>query len=287
MADYLKYTFLYEFTLGSNVWRYTANAEDVIDVDGYVWEATSISDDGVNQSGEAASDQLSITASRDIVPARLWMYSPPSGVMDLRILRAEFVDKVPTLGDTGLNNTADPRLIPVINKRFRYTGEVAQCAFPVVGTAVFSVETLSATMRRSGLWLGWQKSCPHTVYDPVTCKLSKASFAVTATITAIAGLNVTVDSLGGASNGLYNGGILEFVDPIKGSEARTIEAQSGNLLVMFGSAQGLYVGQQITAYQGCNQTPQRCSQLGNLPNYGGVSTLPGKSPFDGVNAPTF
>jgi hypothetical protein len=287
MADYLKYTFLYEFTLGSNIWRYTSNAEDVIDVDGFVWEATSISDDGVNQTGDATSDQLTLTASKDIVPARLFMYSPPAAVMDLRIARAEFADKVPTLGFTGVDSTPDSRVIPVFNKRFRYTGEVSQCAFSNVGTAVFSVETISATMRRTGLRLLWMKQCPHTVYDPSTCKANKAANEVVATIDAINGLTLTVSAIAGAGNGFYNGGLLEFAHPIKGVEALAIEVQNGSSLIMFGSADGLYVGQQVSLYRGCDQTPAVCDSFGNYPNYGGVQTLPGKSPFDGTNSPVF
>lgn len=287
MSTYLKYTFLYEFTLGSNVWRYTSNAEDVLDVDGNVWEATAISDDGVSQSGEATADAMSVTGPVDMAPARIFMYSPPTKVMDMRVLTAEFADKVGNPGYTGIDNTVDARQIPVFNKRVQYVGEVAQCGFPQPGTVVFTVETISATMAREGLRLGWQRMCPYAVYDPVTCKVNKASHALVTTITNINGRFVSVASVDGAPVARYRAGIMEFSHPIKGAEVMTIEDQAGTSLTMFGPTDDLWIGMTVTIYRGCNQTPEACQSFGNYLNYGGVPSLPGSSPFDGVESPVF
>lgn len=278
------YTHLYEFTLGNKVWRYTANAEDVIDPDENVWEATAISDDGVSTSGEAAADQMGIDCSSDIVPARIWMYSRPSKIMDVRILRAQLPARVSRGDDEGVAAVAPSRVIPVTNVRVRYVGEVSQCSFGQLGSAKFTCETLSATMQREGLRLTWQRSCPYTIYDPLTCRVNKVLWATTATVVSISGNTVELSTIG---TGNYVGGLLEYVHPVKGDESLTIESFSGTQVTIFDTAADLYVGQQVTVYPGCDGTPASCVEFGNMVNNGGIKDLPGESPFDGVNNPVF
>lgn len=276
------YTLLYEFELGTKVWRYTANAEDVIDPLGRVWEAAVISDDGIAVSGEAASDSLSITASADIVPARLYMFSPPSRVMDVRILEAALPVRVDEGYDEGVDATAEPRLIPVTNVQFAYVGEVSQCGFPQPGTAIFTCETISASMQQEGLSLGWQRQCPYVIYN---CGADKAANALPRQIIDLTSATITVSPSVSVD---LSGGLLEYVDPIKGEESLTIESGGpGSIITIFGGTAGLYLGQQVTLYRGCAQTYDACVSFGNLPNHGGIKHLPGKSPFDGVDSPVF
>lgn len=283
----LIYTMLYEFTLGDKVWRYTSNAEDVIDPSNNVWEACAISDDGVSTSGEAATDNLTVNCPDTLVPARLFMYSPPSAVMDFRILTADFNEKLTQGEFSGVDSSEANRVIPVYNTRVRYVGEVVQCGYPAPGQASFTMETLAATMRREGLRLFWMRSCPHAVYDPSTCKLDKTPLGVSATITAISGNLLTLTAVNGYPSGHFRGGLLAYNHPIKGIEYLTIETHGGSLVSMFDSVGDLWVDMQVTVYPGCDQTPQRCQSLGNYPNYGGVPALPGKSPFNGVDSPVF
>lgn len=282
MSDFINYIFLYEFGLNGRFWRYTSNAENVIDIDGNEWEACPISDDGVKQSGEAASDALNITASVDTVPARLFMYSPPSKMMSIVKYRAEFDPKPRVSEVTGLVSTPDSRVHPVTNKRVLYDGEVGQCSFAGdPGTVGFTCETLSASMRREGLRLPWQRQCPFAIYDQSTCKLDKSSRGVVAVITAINGVSVSLDSIGSIPDGHMAGGFLEFQHPVKGMETLAVESASGTDLVIFGSTIELWVGMTVTIYPGCNQSPDRCKSYGNYLNYGGFEALPGKSPFNG------
>lgn len=275
------YTHLYEFSLDNKVWRYAANAEDVIDPDGRVWEAAVISDDGVSTSGEASSDQLTIDCSVDLVPARIWMYSRPSKVMDIMIRRALLPERVAASQDEGVVSVDGPRVIPVTNVRVRYAGEIAQCSFGQPGAARFSCETLSATMQREGLRLTWQRSCPKVIYQ---CGVSKFLWRTVANVVSIQGNVVTLSTIGA---GNYAGGILEYTHPIKGFETLTIESRSGFQVAIFDTAADLYVGQEVAVYPGCDQTPASCAAFGNTVEYGGIKDLPGVSPFDGVNNPVF
>lgn len=281
MSDFLSYTFLYEFSLGDKVWRYTPNSVDVLDESNVRWEASTISDDGIKQTGEAVSDTLTITCDVDLVPARLFMYAPPSRVMEIAIYRADLPAKIETVGFTGTDTTPPADTMTVANKRAIYVGEVSQCSFPEPGRAVITCQTLSASMQREGLRLPWQRQCPYAVYDASTCKLSKAAWGISTTVVTISGNNVFVDNAGANPEGYLNGGYLEFEHPVKGIETLAIEAQYINQLAIFGSAAELWEGMNVTLYPGCNQTPQRCQFFGNYLNYGGVESLPGKSPFDG------
>lgn len=271
---------LYEFALGVKVWRYTTNAENVSDPSGNVWEAVTISDDGVKQSGESTSDALSLTVSSDIIPARLFMFSPPSRPIEIAIYRASFAEKTATSWLEGSDSTVDSRVLPVTALRAIYMGEISQCSFPTPGEAVFTCETISASMRREGLRLGWQKGCPYLVYDEATCKLSKAAFAAVFTVQSISGNTINVTSTV-TDPAEFSGGFIEYEHPIKGSDVMPIEYATSGAFVTFGFSADFYVGMTITAYPGCSGTPDACKARGNYLQYGGFENLPGKSPFDG------
>lgn len=281
MSDFISYTFLYEFTLADKVWRYTANSIDVLDLDGHTWEASAIADDGIKQTGETVSDALTLTSDIDIVPARLFMFAPPSKVMEVTIYRAPFNDKPITDGFTGTDTSPPPNTVQVGVKRAMYIGDVSQCSFPEPGKAVFTCQTMSASMRREGLRLPWQRQCPYAIYDTSTCKLNKYTWEIVATVVSISGNSIVVDTVGGNPSGHINGGHIEYTHPVKGSETLAVESQTGTTILIFGSAAELWEGMAVKLYPGCNQTPARCQFFGNYLNYGGVPSLPGKSPFDG------
>lgn len=278
---------LYEFALGDRKWHYTSNTEDVIDQDSVLWEAATISNGRIKQSGEAVSDAVSLTTSRDIIPAQIWRLTPPTGVMTLRILRGT-LDRlaVPSV-DTGAVTTIDPRRHDINITSVRYVGEIAQCSEEEPGTITFSIETLAATMSRAGLRLGWQRQCPHAIYDVRTCKLSKAAYQVDGTVTFVSGSLVTIPESGAFAANYFAGGFLEHDHPVKGTEVLPIEASSGDVVTIFGYTTDLWPGVAVRLFPGCNQTPARCQEYGNYLNYGGIPDLPGKSPFNGVESPVF
>jgi uncharacterized phage protein (TIGR02218 family) len=257
---------LYQFTLGAVNWRYNSSDQQVVTTDGRVWFPAAISDDGAKHSGEATADALIITSSDVIAPVQLYKLSPPTEVMGVTILEKHIADtEVRTL----------------------YVGDVAQVNIPSPGMASITCETLSASMNREGLRLVWQRACPYALYDPVTCKVNKSLHKTDATINNITGTAVTFGSLGSPPAALFSGGFLEFTHPVKGIERIGIEASSGDVIYTFGPPNGLYVGLSVSLYRGCSQTPASCQSFGNYNNYGGVPSLPGRSPFEGLASPFF
>lgn len=250
--------FLYAFTLGERAWRFASSAYDVMTPDGKLWTACPISHSGVKQTGEVATDGLTINCPTAIAPAQIYMLTPPSADVNVTIFQKD---------------EADGEYVAI------YVGEVKQVNPQSPVACVITCETLSASLDREGLRIGWQRSCPYALYDSLTCKVNKALYAVPAVITAIDGFNVTVS--GAISPSIYVGGFFEWLDPVKGMEYRGIEAQSGNVLLVFGTTIDLYVGLSVTLYRGCDRSPAACASFNNFDNYGGFPAMPGKSPFDG------
>lgn len=254
--------FCYQFVLGTTVWRYTSAAVDVRDADDNVWLAVPISDDGVKQTGEAVSDALTIRAPFTLGPVQVHMSTPPAENIQVSIHR-KHVD--------------DDEMVVV------YSGEVRQVNFPVPGQATITCETTGASMQRDGLRLGWQRGCPYALYDPLTCKVDKALHAVTLRVMAISGFTITTDVADVLDDGHFAGGFIQWTHPVRGTEYRGIEAHTGLDLLIFGMTDDLYEGMVVTAYPGCPRTTAACiEKFNNLPNYGGIPHMPGKSPFDGT-----
>ncbi len=251
---------LYRFSLNGNFWRYTNADADVIKA-GETWLAVPISDDGINQTGEAASDALSVTTTTSVVPAQLYMSYPPARPVQVAIFQAH--EESPDI-------------------RAMYVGEITQCNIPQPGTAVFTCETIAATMSREGLRLGWQRTCPYALYDPVTCQVDKTAFAMQGVVATIVDNVVTLPQLAGEPDDRFAGGFVEWVDLVRGIERRGIESQVGGALTMFGTADGIDVGMDLTAYPGCSRTTASCITFGNIDRYGGAPGMQGKSPFDGT-----
>ena len=256
---------LYAFTIGTRTWRYNSTDAQVLTSDGKVWLPASIEDDGVKQSGESTTDALTIRAQSNIAPAQLFKLATPSAAMAV-VISEKHVD--------------DSEVY------VQYVGEVSQFSEDTPGTATFTCETISASFEREGLRIGWQRACPYALYDQATCKVQKESYRITSTVVAINGMDITINGMPAGSTN-FSGGFIEWEHPVKGHERIGIEAQSENAVVLFGFPTELYVGMTILVYRGCNQTPDSCKSFGNYANYGGFPSLPGKSPFDGLNSPFF
>jgi uncharacterized phage protein (TIGR02218 family) len=254
----------YRFTLGSAVWRYT-NADEDLTIGGVKWKACAISDDGIRESGEATSDSLGITAPNNIGPAAVFAVSAPATEIAAEILMMH-------------EDMVTPNVC--------YVGAISQINFNSPNACRITCQTLRATMRRQGLRLGWQRTCPYMHYDPLTCKVPKGLHAVQCTVQSVSGLQVTVN-ISGHADQTFAGGFAEWTHPVRGIHAITIEAQTGTVLSMFDDTSDMYPGLEITIYKGCSRTEDACKTFDNILHYGGYSKMPGKSPFDGLNTPFF
>lgn len=252
---------LYRFTLGTTVWRYTSHDRDVLLPDGTVWKSVAISDEGIKQSGEAASDAMNISAPITIGPVQAHLVTPPSQAIQVVILRKHVDSDDVTAA---------------------WAGEVMQVNPAVPGQARITCETTAVSMRREGLRLAWQRTCPYALYDSVTCKVNKAGYALPLIVLERAGFSIRTNVAESMPDGWFGGGFIQWMHPVRGMEFRGINYHKGNTLGIFGAVEDIYNGLRVTAYPGCSRTAAVCaSKFNNLDNYGGVPNMPGKSPFDG------
>lgn len=251
--------FLYEMTWGAKVWRYTSADRDVT-FGGYTWTAVAISDGGVTLG--AGPQEFKITAPSNLAVVNLFRSTPPAESIFLRALRYHKDD-------------------PDAEVAVYWSGTIGN--IKRVDRATSEIYGLPTSLRRTGLRLCWERNCPHMLYDQ-DCKVDKTLFKVTTTVTALTGTTVTLASIGAFTAAQFLGGYLEWTaDPAPAYDRRGIESWvTGRQFQLFGTTDRIIVGQIVTAYLGCDLTPETCNTtFNNLANHGGFRFMPGKSPFDG------
>jgi hypothetical protein len=260
----------YTFTLGSAVWRYTTAQTDLT-VAGNVYTAAVIASPSITQTGEPSTDALNLECPVWIAPAQLFMTSPPTAPIQVIISYKHVGDDEVVIG---------------------YTGEITQVNFPMPGRSVITCESLGSSLSREGLRLGWQRSCPYALYDPVTCKVNKASWKTDFVTLGISGFTIYVELAVVRADGYFNGGFLEWNHPVRGLEYVAIDThtaiasppagQPNAVFVLIAAPGELFEGAPGMVYPGCDFTPTSCQAFSNYDNYGGAPDMPGRSPFDGT-----
>lgn len=251
--------YLYEFRLNDKYWRYTSAAERV-SLLGSIWEPTGVADDGIKQTGETQVDALNITLPTESAVVGLFIGTPPINPVYVTIRRFHY-------GDT--------------DAAVCYVGELYQANMSNPTYSTVTANTLSAAMERNGLRLAWSRACPYSVYD-TCCKVNKESMRYDGTIQSVGGNQIVVANLSAFGDDWFTGGYIEWIDPQRGTERRAIETHAGDTLSIFGVVGGLTGGLVIKIYPGCARTSVECaSKFNNLDNYGGIISMPDRSPFDG------
>lgn len=270
---------LYEFRWGTVFWRYTS-ADSVQTYGGNDFLPVSIRDEGMTQGGSSEND-FTIHAQSDLEIVELFADSAPTSPTWLTVRRKHdsdpddeapvyFVGRVANV--VGLENPAESDIRAVAISKLLSTG---------------------------GLRLTWGKNCPHCIYDS-QCTVDPLEHEYPATVVAIAGPLVTYTTgdvgededgepipLEGMvpTEGTFTGGYVSWDRSGEGTlERRGIEvAVSSTQIKVLGRCPGLSIGDTIKVYPGCDQTTSTCEGgFDNLPNNGGYSFMPEKSPFDGT-----
>lgn len=256
--------FLYHFQLNDKHWRYTSGmanpnaAQGYVDMDGERWYEQPISHSSVRQVGDTKSETCNVTMPNNLPIPAMFNTTPPSSAILLEI-------KCYHRGDSQVATV--------------FVGEVVEVNQPTPNRADLGVRQLSASLQRNGLRLHYARLCPHTLYD-VNCKAVRTPTAAVLTETGSGLIRAT--AFASRPDGYFDGGYLQWVDPIRGTERRAIEQHVGNTILLFGTDDGLSVGLAVEAFPGCNKTFATCDlKFNNSLNYGGFPAMPGKSPFDG------
>lgn len=240
------------------VWRYTS-ADREIQFNGQAWSPVAISDDGIRLTGEASADVLSLTLPAKLPVAQLYRSVPPSDEIFLTIYDYDAT---------------------AMAAKVAWIGSVNSVSWPRVDTAKLACLTLSASMKRDGLRLRYERACPHSVYDD-ECGANKAQFSVSATVVALDGSSVQVALSKPVDASIFAYGAICWA--VDGSyEFRGIEGLNGTRMNVVGGTDGLEVDQAVEVFPGCDGTRQTClDRFANLLNHGGFPHMPGKSIYSG------
>lgn len=252
---------LYEFAHGVTTWRYSSADRSII-TGAQTWLSIpgGVRDEGIRQSGDPASDALTILAPADLPVVRLFRGLPPTTevAVVVRFMHA-----------------GDAELSPA------WVGSITQVNRRGVDRVEIVCDSLVASMQRGGLAIGYERSCPYALYDH-NCKVNRDLFRVDATLSGALGTTIEAAAFGTVPDGWFAGGYVEWQSAPGVTERRFIKAHAGTVLTLLGGAQGMAPGTPVSAYAGCDRTAQTClDKFNNLDNHGGFPSLPGKSPFDG------
>lgn len=251
---------LYEFSRGSQLWTYASSDRDIQLYD-RTYQAVAISDNGVSVSNDPTQDQFEVTAPANLAPALLYRAAPPSDAVWLTVRELQWGD---------------------VNAPVIWIGTVATVKRPALESVTFQCRSLVDSFERTGISLTWGRDCPYTLYDH-QCRADPARFCIATTVAAADGATVTAANTQGHPDGWFAGGWLEWNVADDVVDRRGISSSTGAVLTIYGSTDGLEMGQLIRLYPGCAHVPSVCTEkFNNHDNYGGAWHLPGKSPFDGT-----
>ena len=252
-------TTLYEFSLGATRWHY-ASGDSSVRVGGVTYQALAITNDGYSSSGNPETDEVTVRLSAFAEVTNLYVGTPPSEPVQLRIRSIH-------RGDTDA---------PVV-----WAGQVKSGKQVSSVEFTFSCNSLLSTLNRNGLRLSWGRGCPHALYDR-SCRVDPDDFATLVMISSIVGNTLSASALAILGDDYLSGGFLSFVGSTGVTERRAIKSHTGSSITLLGAADGLSNNMWVTVYPGCNRITSTCEvKFNNLANYGGFPHLPTKSPFDG------
>ena len=257
---------VYDFVRGGQHWRFTSNSETISTNVG-VFQAIFISRSTIELTPDLNRDSITITMDKgEDVPA-LFKYGSPAEVVSVTIYRVNevFTDE----GESSFPNPAEViwagRILSV-----RWTAAAAE----------LNCEPSATSLKRIGLRRLWQRTCPHVLYDPRSCKVAKAPFVHQAVVDSISGNDIVVSSTGHA-DGWFSGGLLEWGNAVDSTfEQRMIRSHVGNTLTLTYAIPSLTPGQAVSITAGCKHTTDDCAgKFSNSDNYGGCPFIPEAHPF--------
>ncbi len=241
-------------------WRYTSADRDyTLGADTYA--ASVISDDGIRQSGDASTDQLTIEMPSSEAIPQMFSGSPPSDPIYCVIRRTHRDESAAFISWAGL------------------VGAVSRGADDSKASIVCG--TKMATLDRTGLRMAWTRLCTHALYDGA-CKVSPLGFYGTGEVTLLDGAIVIVEEFADFPIGRFTGGWIEWLDSYGHAERRGIIDHGGSAVRVLGTADGLSIGDTAWAFFGCPRTRTACRDIfDNLPRHGGHHYMPDTNPFSG------
>jgi uncharacterized phage protein (TIGR02218 family) len=263
---------LYEFTVAQNAWYLNTSAKDIV-LGGNTYVAQPCQDDGVKQTGEEQTDQITISIPFSHPVAQLFAGTPPSDPVNVTIRQTNLGACI------YVGSLLNSEQMLAVNAPVVWVGFVLSVKRPTPARSEILCQTLAQTFEKNGLRLCWSRSCPYMLYDPSTCTQEPSSYGVNCTASSFGGNKVVTADLSAYPDGDFTNGYAEWLTSLNVFSRRGIESHAQGTLTLMGLTDGLVSA--FTVYPGCDRTVDRCnSRFSNLSNCGATPQLPGNSPFD-------
>jgi uncharacterized phage protein (TIGR02218 family) len=246
---------LYEFTIGGTTYRYTSS-EDEVTFNSQTWFPRAIQRSDPAQANEDRKQELTVTLPSDDEVASKYIGIPPGQLMQLVVIRFH-------RGDTEAYVLWSGRITGAA-----YKDQGARCLLQGLTTeSAFS--RAIPRFKYSGL-------CNHILYDG-GCKVSKASFKYTGTVSSEVGNVIVVDGLLSSKGaGWALGGYVTTGD----TDYRLVIGQNGDELTLSVNFASSVLSSSVDVYAGCAHTITVCdTKFSNKDNFGGFPQVPTKNPF--------
>ncbi len=265
-SEYFEPVELYEFSRGIFSWYYTSS-DTAVDYGGNIYLAEPIERSRIVSTQDIGKTTLKVKVSRRNVFAKQFIEHSPTDVIFLTITRIHASDNDPAVTFKGR----------IINVEFAENEAILTC------------QPNQSSLRRPGLRKAYQTTCPHVLYG-AQCNVLKSSFDVVAVLTGVSGLVLSSSSFGININPAFDatwfsGGVVEFNQAgLINKRFITDHNNAAGTITLNLPLSGAVVGSTVTAYPGCNHTPETClGKFTNTVNYGGFPYIPVKNPMDGTS----
>ena len=252
--------FLYLFDNGSAAPTRLTSEPTVLTRMSEVWHPSPVAHEQVERTGNIEKQSLTLTFPLSDVYAQT-LLAPAMLVTSVTVWR-------------GHRNDVSEEL------RVYWRGRVVGAKDKPRVIAV-EVESIFTSMRRPGLRARYQRNCRFALYGD-GCTLTRSDFEVPGTVTAVAGLVLTVPEAATVAASEYHGGIVNW-----GGLFRFIGNHSGDQLTLtaeilgLSDALALLGAVQVLLAPGCNLSLDRCTdRFANNLNHGGFSWLTNTNPFE-------
>lgn len=250
--------FLYEFTVGATIYRFTDLPED-ISFDGNTWTAYPIKHTEIQQSNEVAKNKTDVELPLGNSFTDLYIGKTPENVVTFALYRSHVGETEYIVEFKGRVTTHD------MNKL----------------VLKLAIESVFTSMKRTGARARFLLTCRHALYGR-GCNLNKDDFEEAGTCTAATDLDLTVTEASGFDDGWFSGGYIVFPD----GSSRAIANHVGTTITIINPSQYIIdnppISTPVSLYPGCDRTLATCrDKFNNLLNQGGFKWIPGKNPFGG------
>jgi hypothetical protein len=221
---------LYEFTLGSDVYRYT-NAEDDITYGGELFAAVAIAHSRITEGADAARQTVRITINAANALASAYVSSVPSEQVAVQVFSLER-DESPTFNTQVL----------------LFGGEVESVDFDNdTESAVFNVRSLEAALGRNVPRVNFGGQCGHFLYS-TGCGSNPDDHDYIGTVTLVEANEITVSGLDASGMDFVGG----YVRLVSASAFRLVLSQSGDVLTLLLPFSESITGESVQVFEGCD-----------------------------------